>query len=198
LPCLDFGPGQILLTKGFLAYGGVRAGEGQLPNHDFVSLQPPLSFYLAAATFKLLGTSLASLGFLGARHLPADNRTRLYNFALSHERTYGSGRSAAHDADRRSILLFYSPRCLAWRQTLAEEPFTSRGKARRLGGGRCFLQARLRCARFPRLKFEAYLSVFQFQISGKGATFFRYEFRQEIRLSGVHQFLDLLLRNLAL
>src|ERR1019366_4651275 len=39
--------------------------EGQMPNRDFVSLQPPLSFYTAAAMFKLFGTSLLSLRILG-------------------------------------------------------------------------------------------------------------------------------------
>lgn len=51
--------------EGFLAYGAVRVMEGQIPHRDFVSLQPPLSFYSAAAVFKLLGTSLASLRILG-------------------------------------------------------------------------------------------------------------------------------------
>ncbi len=39
--------------------------EGQVPNRDFVSLQPPLSFYAAAATYKLFGVSLVSLRILG-------------------------------------------------------------------------------------------------------------------------------------
>src|SRR6266446_3688126 len=51
--------------EGFLAYGAVRVMEGQVPNRDFVSLQPPLSFYAVAAAFKLFGTSLASLRLLG-------------------------------------------------------------------------------------------------------------------------------------
>ncbi len=51
--------------EGFLAYGAVRVMEGQVPNRDFVSLQPPLSFYTVAAAFKLFGTSLASLRLLG-------------------------------------------------------------------------------------------------------------------------------------
>jgi len=54
-----------LADEGFLAYGAARVMEGQLPNRDFVSVQPPLSFYTAAATLKLLGTSLASLRMLG-------------------------------------------------------------------------------------------------------------------------------------
>jgi hypothetical protein len=36
--------------------GAVRVMEGQLPYRDFVTLQPPLCFYSAAAAFKLLGT----------------------------------------------------------------------------------------------------------------------------------------------
>jgi hypothetical protein len=51
--------------EGFLAYGTMRVMEGQLPQRDFVSLQPPLSFYVAALTFQILGTSLASLRILG-------------------------------------------------------------------------------------------------------------------------------------
>ena len=39
--------------------------EGQVPNRDFVSLQPPLSFYVGAAIFKLFGTSLVSLRIWG-------------------------------------------------------------------------------------------------------------------------------------
>lgn len=51
--------------EGCLAYGAVRVMEGQIPNRDFVSLQPPLCYYAAAATFKLIGTSLLSLRILG-------------------------------------------------------------------------------------------------------------------------------------
>jgi hypothetical protein len=51
--------------EGCLAYGTGRVMEGQMPNRDFVTLQPPLSFYTAAAMFKLFGTSLASLRILG-------------------------------------------------------------------------------------------------------------------------------------
>jgi len=51
--------------EGFLAYGAVRVMEGQVPNRDFVSLQPPLSFYTLAAMFKLFGTSLVSLRAMG-------------------------------------------------------------------------------------------------------------------------------------
>jgi hypothetical protein len=51
--------------EGLLAYGAVRILEGQLPNRDFVSLQPPFSFYVAAAIFKVCGTSLSSLRILG-------------------------------------------------------------------------------------------------------------------------------------
>ncbi len=51
--------------EGFLAYGAVRVLNGEIPQRDFVSLQPPLSFYSAAAVFKLCGTSLASLRMFG-------------------------------------------------------------------------------------------------------------------------------------
>lgn len=51
--------------EGFLAYGAVRVLEGQMPNRDFVSLQPPLSFYTVATVFKLFGISLISLRTLG-------------------------------------------------------------------------------------------------------------------------------------
>ncbi len=51
--------------EGFLAYSAVRVLDGQLPHRDFVSLQPPLSFYVAAAAFKLFGTSLATLRGVG-------------------------------------------------------------------------------------------------------------------------------------
>lgn len=39
--------------------------EGQIPGRDFVSLQPPLSFYATAIVFKFFGVSLASLRALG-------------------------------------------------------------------------------------------------------------------------------------
>jgi len=51
--------------EGFLAYSAVRVMEGQVPNRDFVSLQPPLSFYTLAAVFKFFGTSLVSLRAMG-------------------------------------------------------------------------------------------------------------------------------------
>jgi hypothetical protein len=51
--------------EGFLAYGAVRVMQGEVPHRDFVSLQPPLSFYTVAGVFKLFGTSLASLRLLG-------------------------------------------------------------------------------------------------------------------------------------
>ncbi len=68
--CLSIGlprwrSGMDWSDEGFLAYGAVRVMEGQVPNRDFVSLQPPLSFYTAAAMFELFGTSLASLRILG-------------------------------------------------------------------------------------------------------------------------------------
>src|SRR5204862_7367881 len=51
--------------EGLLAYGAVRVLNGEIPHRDFVSLQPSLSYYSAAAVFKLLGTSLAGLLVLG-------------------------------------------------------------------------------------------------------------------------------------
>src|SRR5437764_15148860 len=51
--------------EGLLAYGAVRVTHGEVPHRDFVSLQPPLSFYTAAGIFKLCGTSLASLRSFG-------------------------------------------------------------------------------------------------------------------------------------
>ena len=51
--------------EGFLAYGAVRVMDGQIPHRDFVSLQPPLSFYTVAIVFKLFGTSLFSLRAFG-------------------------------------------------------------------------------------------------------------------------------------
>ena len=51
--------------EGCLAYGAERVMEGQIPNRDFVSYQPPLSFYTAATMFQVFGTSLRSLRILG-------------------------------------------------------------------------------------------------------------------------------------
>lgn len=51
--------------EGFLAYGAVRVLDGEVPNRDFVSLQPPLSFYTVAAVFKFFGTFLITLRMLG-------------------------------------------------------------------------------------------------------------------------------------
>lgn len=68
--CLSIGltlyrSGIDFADEGFLAYGAVRAMHGQVPNRDFVSLQPPLAFYTVAAMFRLFGTSLVSLRILG-------------------------------------------------------------------------------------------------------------------------------------
>jgi hypothetical protein len=54
-----------LNDEGFLAYGAVRVLDGEVPNRDFVSSQPPLSFYVVAAVFKFFGTSLITLRTLG-------------------------------------------------------------------------------------------------------------------------------------
>jgi 4-amino-4-deoxy-L-arabinose transferase-like glycosyltransferase len=51
--------------EGFLAYGAVRVLNGEMPHRDFVSLQPPLSFYTVALLFKLFGTSLATMRTFG-------------------------------------------------------------------------------------------------------------------------------------
>jgi hypothetical protein len=51
--------------EGLLAYGAVRVADGEVPHRDFVSLQPPLSFYTTAALFKICGTSLATLRIFG-------------------------------------------------------------------------------------------------------------------------------------
>jgi hypothetical protein len=51
--------------EGLLAYGAVRVAHGEIPHRDFVSLQPPLSYYAAAAFFKFGGTALVSLRIFG-------------------------------------------------------------------------------------------------------------------------------------
>jgi hypothetical protein len=51
--------------EGLLAYGAERVMHGEIPHRDFVSLQPPLSFYTAAVAFKLGGMSLATLRGFG-------------------------------------------------------------------------------------------------------------------------------------
>ena len=51
--------------EGLLAYGTVRVMNGEIPHRDFVSLQPPLSYYTSAVVFKAFGTSLLSLRVFG-------------------------------------------------------------------------------------------------------------------------------------
>lgn len=51
--------------EGLLAYGTVRVMDGEIPHRDFVSLQPPLSFYTSGIVFKIFGTSLLSLRAFG-------------------------------------------------------------------------------------------------------------------------------------
>lgn len=51
--------------EGLLAYGAARVMAGDIPHRDFVSLQPPLSYYTSAAMFNVFGTSLATLRILG-------------------------------------------------------------------------------------------------------------------------------------
>jgi hypothetical protein len=60
----------------------VRVMHGEVPQRDFVSVQPPLSFYIAAGIFKLCGTSLVSLRGFG-----------LSIFLLLPLLTYGVGRN---------------------------------------------------------------------------------------------------------
>ena len=63
LPCyrseIDFS------DEGSLAYGAELVLGGHLPHRDFVSLQPPLSFYTTGVVFKIFGISLASLRVFG-------------------------------------------------------------------------------------------------------------------------------------
>ena len=51
--------------EGLLAYGAVRVVQGDVPHRDFVSVQPPLSYYTTAALFKICGTSLVVLRGFG-------------------------------------------------------------------------------------------------------------------------------------
>src|SRR6476659_2881836 len=51
--------------EGLLADAAEGVVHGEIPHRDFVSLQPPLSFYTAAVAFKLGGTSLATLRGFG-------------------------------------------------------------------------------------------------------------------------------------
>src|SRR5436189_6339493 len=51
--------------EGFLAYSAIRVSEGEIPNRDFVSLQPPLPFYVVAGVFKVCGRSLFNLRMFG-------------------------------------------------------------------------------------------------------------------------------------
>ncbi|HEY4284099.1 MAG TPA: hypothetical protein VGM62_13615 [Chthoniobacterales bacterium] len=51
--------------EGLLAYGAVRVAAGEIPHRDFISVQPPLSYYATAALFKICGTSLVTLREFG-------------------------------------------------------------------------------------------------------------------------------------
>lgn len=51
--------------EGFLAAGAARVLAGEVPQRDFFSLQPPLSFYTGALALETLGPSLGSLRELG-------------------------------------------------------------------------------------------------------------------------------------
>src|SRR5438477_3097319 len=104
-----------------------------------------------------------------------------------------------------------------WRQcgmTIARIRIRRRGTSSptKTGRGPVFLRLRkaaLRCSSFgrgnfflwPRLFFfelETNFSVFQFQISGKGASFFRNKLVQKIGFSGRNQFLHLFFWNFAM
>lgn len=51
--------------EGFLSYGAERILQGEMPNRDFHSIQPPLSFYSLAVTYKIFGISLETNRRLG-------------------------------------------------------------------------------------------------------------------------------------
>src|ERR1051326_9065181 len=51
--------------EGLLAYGAVRVMHGEVPQRDFVSVQPPLSFYTVACICKFCGTSHVPLRGFG-------------------------------------------------------------------------------------------------------------------------------------
>ncbi len=57
--------GPIWGDEGFLAFGAERVLAGEIPNRDFVSLQPPFSFYAVATAFALFGTNLVVLRSVG-------------------------------------------------------------------------------------------------------------------------------------
>ena len=54
-----------LADEGMLVHAASRVLAGEVPNRDFVSLQPPLSYYTTALAFRILGTSLHSGRVLG-------------------------------------------------------------------------------------------------------------------------------------
>lgn len=60
-----FAIGVGLGDEGLLAYGAMQVWDGQVPNRDFVSLQPPLSFYALAGAFAAFSPSLVVLRALG-------------------------------------------------------------------------------------------------------------------------------------
>jgi len=51
--------------EGFIAHAAQRVLAGEMPNRDFVSPRPPLSIYVVAVAFQLLGTSLLTMRILG-------------------------------------------------------------------------------------------------------------------------------------
>jgi len=57
--------GPIWGDEGFLAAGAERVLRGEVPNRDFVSLQPPFSFYAVAAGFAFFEPSLSVMRTIG-------------------------------------------------------------------------------------------------------------------------------------
>src|SRR5262245_23553802 len=51
--------------EGYFAYGAVRVLEGQIPNRDFVTYQPPLAYYSIAGLFRCFGISIGAMRTLG-------------------------------------------------------------------------------------------------------------------------------------
>ena len=84
----------------------------RVPNRDFVSLQPPLSFYTVAAAFKLFGTSLvSSMRDFGIGNLYCSFRCSCTELrATSMGRELSAGRR--HSGDGTGIALFpFCPIC---------------------------------------------------------------------------------------
>src|SRR6478672_11090743 len=70
--------------EGLLAYGAERVVHGEIPHRDFVSLQPPLSFYTAAVVLNRGGPRTAPLGVFVFRFffllpVPIISRGRIFS-----------------------------------------------------------------------------------------------------------------------